>query len=281
MPLRIPQDEPRTLEQLREHYLIEKQLADRLRASSREQRRHLYTDLYDDLYERVPLHPQLRRKADSKAQATAVSEKMRLLRPFLRPGSTFLEAGPGDCALSLEAAKFVKKVYAVDVSERITEGFTAPSNFELIISDGCSIPVPDKTVNVAYSNQLIEHLHPDDALEQLRNIYDALTSGGVYICVTPNRLFGPHDISKYFDEVAKGFHLKEYTITELAKMFRAVGFAKVQALIVVGGVYRLVPVFPLLWIEAVLAGLPRSFNKPMLHRAPFRTLLEIRLVATK
>ena len=71
----------------------------------------------------------------------------------------------------------------------------------------------------------MEHLHPDDAVDQLKNIYNALVNGGKYICITPNRLTGPHDISKYFDNVATGFHLKEYTVTELSGLFREVGFS--------------------------------------------------------
>ena len=74
----------------------------------------------------------------------------------------------------------------------------------------------------------MEHLHPDDAFEQLENIYRALTPGGVYICVTPNRLSGPHDISSLYDEVATGFHLKEYSISELHSLFRRVGFSRIR-----------------------------------------------------
>ena len=80
-------------------------------------------------------------------------------------------------------------------------------------------------------DQLMEHLHPDDALDQLQNIFTALTSAGVYLCITPNRLNGPHDISMYFDEVATGFHLHEYTITELSDLFKKVGFSKVRVYI--------------------------------------------------
>ena len=81
---------------------------------------------------------------------------MLLLRRFLRPDSTFLEIGPGDCALSFEAARHVNKAYAVDVSEEITGDAEHPQNFQLILSDGCSIPLPEKSVDVAYSNQLID-----------------------------------------------------------------------------------------------------------------------------
>ena len=83
----------------------------------------------------------------------------------------------------------------------------------VVLSDGVSVEVPAASVTLAYSNQLMEHLHPDDALVQLRNIVRALAPGGLYVR-HPNRLTGPHDISMYFDRVATGFHLKEYTATE-------------------------------------------------------------------
>ena len=62
------------------------------------------------------------------------------------------------------------------------------TNFELIISDGISIPVPAGSIDFAYSNQLMEHLHPDDAESQLENVFTALRPGGAYLCITPNRL---------------------------------------------------------------------------------------------
>ncbi len=61
---RIPVDDPRPVEQIREHYEIEKELADRLRLSSRAERRQMYGRVYDELFRRVPHHSQLTRKAD-------------------------------------------------------------------------------------------------------------------------------------------------------------------------------------------------------------------------
>ena len=132
---------------------------------------------------------------------------------FLTPETTFLELGPGDCRLSFEVAKYVKNVYAIDVSKEITKYVQKPRNFHLILSDGSSINVPLTSINIAYSNQLMEHLHPDDALVQVRNVYKTLVPGGIYICITPHRFQGPHDISKYFDDISTGIHLKEYMRT--------------------------------------------------------------------
>jgi SAM-dependent methyltransferase len=137
------------------------------------------------------------------------------------------------------------------------------------------------SIDVAYSNQLMEHLHPDDAFEQLQNIYQALVPGGVYICITPNRWSGPHDISKYFDPVATGFHLKEYSALELIRLFRQVGFSQVKVYIGAEGQYRPLPAFPVAWCETLLAKLPQSISQAIGRTIPFRLLLGIRLVGIK
>jgi hypothetical protein len=67
-------------------------------------------------------------------------------------------------------------------------------------------------------------------MEQLRNILAALRPGGHYICTTPNRLTGPHDISAGFDDEPRGFQLREYTYHELAPAFRQAGFRRVRVL---------------------------------------------------
>lgn len=277
-------NESRTMEQLTAHYDIERELAGRLRNASKPERRQLYSTLYDELYRRVPLHPQLTRKSSPQERMQAVRSQMKFLAPFLRDNVTFLEIGPGDCALSVEANRYVKQVYAVDVSDEITKVgalATRPPNFHLVLSDGSSIPVPPGSVDVAYSNQLMEHLHPDDAAEQLKNIYDALAPGGVYICITPNRLNGPHDISRLFDKVATGFHLKEYTTLELSRLFRKVGFSRVRAYIGARGKYIGLPAFPIVANETLLDGLPHALRKAIAGIQPFRSLLGVRLVGMK
>ncbi|MUL38750.1 SAM-dependent methyltransferase [Gloeocapsopsis sp. AAB1 = 1H9] len=277
----MQKDESRTFEQVKKHYEIEKELASKLLNSNREDRQHLYTVLYDQLFKQVPHHPQLIRKADCKASAKEVDRKMRLIVKYLRDDSTFLEVGPGDCMLSLEVAKRVKKVYAVDVSQEITKNSILPQNFELIIYDGCTIPVTANTVTVAYSNQLMEHLHPEDAFDQLRSIYKLLAPGGVYICITPNRLTGPHDVSKYFDEVATGFHLKEYTHTDLSSLFASVGFSKMTAYIGGKGIYLRFPLFLIKGLEEFLCVMPSSLRKKLADTLLVKALLGVILVAKK
>jgi SAM-dependent methyltransferase len=261
----------RSAAQLRQHYEVEKELANRLRNAPRAERAFLYSSLYDELYRRVPDHPQLTRKTFPETRAAAINAQMSLLRRFVNKDSSFLELGPGDCALSCAVAKWVRHVYAIDVSEEITRNTNRPTNFKLVLSDGSSVPLPPGTIDVAYSNQLMEHLHPEDAVEQLRNIYEVLAPGGIYVCCTPNRLGGPWDISMHFDPVASGFHMREYTYAELYRLFRDAGFRRIRGILAVRGRYLQIPIQVMCVIERILGMLP---YKKISGYLPFRLLLE-------
>ncbi|HOX24803.1 MAG TPA: class I SAM-dependent methyltransferase [Candidatus Krumholzibacteria bacterium] len=280
-PRRSRRADQRTPEQLREHYAVETELAARLRSASRDERRTLYAAVYDELYRRVPHHPQMTRKAKAADRARSLASQLGLLRRFLGRDSTYLEIGPGDCALSYLVAKRVKRVYAVDVSVEIAGAAETPDNFQLFISDGSSIPVPPGSIDVAYSYQLMEHLHPDDAVEQLRNIYTALAPGGRYVCVTPNRLSGPHDISKYFDDRPTGFHLREYTTTDLRRLFRQAGFARCEVYASRGDrPYRL-PLAGPVTCEFLLSRLPLRLRRTIARTRPVTLMLNCRFVGIK
>jgi SAM-dependent methyltransferase len=273
--------EHRSPDRLWHHYVVELELADRLRRATRQERRRLYQVVYDELFRMVPDHPQLTRKASSEDKVRAVQHQMSFLSRFLKTNSTLVEIGPGDCSLSFEAAKSVREVYAVDVSPEITQNKETPSNFRLFISDGCNIPLSDCSVDVVYSNQLMEHLHPDDALEQLAEIYRVLAPGGVYVCVTPNRLGGPDDISTYYDHVATCFHLKEYTTKEIVALFKQTGFIRVKAWAGGRGKYISVPPLAVCIVEQLLSWFPPAIRTTLARTLPFRMLLGIRVAAMK
>jgi SAM-dependent methyltransferase len=269
----------RSAEAIRRHYDTEKTLAARLRGATREERSSLYRTVYDDLFRLLPDHPQLVRKQSPEQARHKISAQLGLLGPYLRSDAVFLELGAGDCALSLEIAMRVKQVFAVDVSEQIMAGVQRRDNLTLVICDGCTIPLPPNTVDVVYSNQLIEHVHPDDLVQQLRSVRSVLRQNGTYLCVTPNRLNGPHDISKYFDDEATGLHIKEYTNAELQALFLAAGFSDCCAYAGAEGRYLRLPVSLPVAVETILQRLPISIRKSIARRSPFTKLLGVRIAA--
>jgi SAM-dependent methyltransferase len=266
--------ETRSLERLRAHYEIERRLADRLRNSTRAERAQLYNQVYDELFRLVPDHSQHAKKVTTAARDKEIERQVSILSAFLKPGSVYLEVGCGDCQVAYAVARRVRYVYGVDVSTEITKRSDAPANFELVISDGTSIPASG--VDVVYSNQLMEHLHADDAAEQLDNIARALKPGGTYVCMTPNRLTGPHDVSRYFDRIATGLHLHEYTYHEVQRLFHAAGFRRMRALLAAGGRRLQVPVWVVLSVEWFAERIPLLTRLPLVRR-----LLNIQLAATR
>lgn len=273
--------EHRTPERLRSHYLAERDLANQLRSASKAERQHLYATVYDELFRQVSDHPQLTRKKNAGELAEAVATRLRLLAPFLRLDSVFMEIGCGDCSLASQVARRAQHVYAVDVSAEITKGLTFPPNLELLICDGSNVPVSPGRVDVAFSYQLIEHLHPADAIDHIENVHRVLKAGGVYVCVTPNRLSGPHDISKYFETEARGFHMKEYTTWELADLFKGAGFSSSRVLFGTRGRFLLLPPAFVRPLEQLIAPLPYRTRTRLAASPIIRQLLGVAIVARK
>lgn len=259
------------------HYQVERELADRLRSASKVERLGgLYASIYRERIARIPRHPLVVRSLDAKAQQRSANAQLRLLKPWLTPESVFLEVGPGDCALAHVVARFAKTVYAVDVTDALVGNIVPPPNFRFIASDGVNIPLRASVVDFAYSNQVLEHLHPDDVRDHLRSIHAALVPGGRLMCITPNRLSGPWDISRNFDDESTGLHLREYTISEVADLLRATGF-RVTLFASYRGWGRLqIPERPIRALEERIGGLPRRVRRPLAS-----LLTAVKIVATK
>lgn len=266
-----------TKEQIRQHYELERILSDKLRHSTPAERQHLYTEAYDEIYSKVPYLLPLQIQTSHEKMAS----DLKLLSPYLSKTTVFLEVGPGNCLLAFAVAPQVAKVFAVDVSPEVTKHAAAPDNFQLVISNGSDIPVPAGSIDFVFSNQLMEHLHPDDALEQLANISRALKPGGHYLCRTPNRLSGPHDISRYFDDTATGFHLREYTIGELMKLFRQAGFRRFRLIVGAHGFFLTISCRPAVWLEKFLMLFPPKPRRLLSRFPPIRLVLGIKLLAIK
>ncbi len=261
-----------------DHYKLEKRLASQLRSASRSERLVLYRKLYDELYSKVPsLKNNPRSVNEAYLKAT-----IRTLRPFLNKDTTYLEIGAGNLATIRGISPLVKKAIAIDVSKEFATALgSIPKNCELIISDGISIPAPKNSVDIAYSTQLMEHLHPDDAVEQLGNVFITLKKRGRYVLETPHRFNGPHDISKYFDDEATCFHLHEYTNSELRDLFLKTGFNKIYNLIGAKGYHIPCPTSLLIALESILNTMPKWLRQSLSKFLPIKILLGIKIIGCK
>lgn len=273
--------EARSPEELRRDYLIEKELAGRLRAATGPERLALYGKLYDEMYLRTPNHPQLVQKASEERKRRTIGKQFALVSRFRDRNASFLEVGPGDCSFAFAMCAHFKTVIGVDVSPEISRGGGAPANFRLEISNGVDIPCGPGSIDIVYSNQLMEHLHPEDARRQLEEIHRVLKPGGKYICITPSALSGPHDISFYFDLSPQGFHIREYTNIELTRLFREVGFRGTDCFVGGNKLACRAPKPLVVSLERVLLSLPARWQKRLARSAVLRPLVKVQVVGTK
>ncbi len=255
--------QPRSLERLRHHFEVERELASRLRGSTREERPALFQKLYRELFDRVPDHPRLTRRESPQESQMKVEGQMRLLRPFLKPGGTLVEVAPGDCRLGYAAcAAGAGSVIGVDISDQRLEAdkARAPSAFELVVYDGYHLDLPDGIADVAFSYQFLEHLHPDDVTPHFKLVHRLLKPGGWYVFDTPHRFSGPHDISAVFGDDLVGFHFQEWTLRDMRRHLKQCGFSTMQA---IKGGRRCGVVITAVWLflESITGLLPQALRK--------------------
>jgi len=248
---------------LREQYAIEQELARRLREAP--ETRGLYSAVYDELLQRVP---HLRKHDDG----ALVPLELKLLEPFLNPGTRFLEIGGGNCALAIALSKRLPRSIAIEATAMRAN----TSNFELVVADTPPYPLPDSVVDLAFSSHMIEHLRPDDALLHMKEVRRLLAPDGRYICVTPNRLWGPHDISRYFSDEPQGLHLREYTHNELLRLMKRAGFRRCRVIARIGSGDALVPHLATRVLEFLPRGVLRALSRG--RSAPFRLFEQVIVV---
>lgn len=106
-------------------------------------------------------------------RARDAERELRALRRLLDLNSTYLEIGAGDCALARRAAGYADRVYALDSSRDAMGRLGGPPNLVRMVHDGVRIPLPEESVDVAFSRELV--------ISQLPGICNALRDGGVYL----------------------------------------------------------------------------------------------------
>lgn len=265
-------------ERLCAHFTLEQALAQRLTAARPEHRAGKYTEIYDELFRSLPDHPQHAKRMHPNGRS--VIHQIQCISPFLRADATFLEIGCGDAALSFSVAASVGRVIGVDVQENLIDFDKAPRNFQFIEPvGGITFPLPTSSIDLAFSDQLLEHLHPDDALAQLREVVRVLRPGGLYICSTPNAVTGPHDISMYFGYVAAGLHLKEYSYLELGNLLRMAGFKSVSFQLHIRKWRAAPPSLVLLALERMLVRCPRGLRSRMARTRLMERIMGIHAIA--
>ena len=205
------------------HYRLEKEFGRRIMNAEPGDRARVTLEAYDELFRRIPWHDGHMESAVARANHAAVYASFARM---VGHGRDVLEVGCGNGEHLRDLAARNRSCVGVDISDVVLDPPPdLPPNVELMVADAVDLsPLPARRFDVVFSSQLIEHLHPEDLPRHLHEVARVLRPGGRYIFETPNRLGGPHDVSRHFDDVATGFHLREYTNGELLSLLRRSGF---------------------------------------------------------
>jgi ubiquinone/menaquinone biosynthesis C-methylase UbiE len=150
-------------------------------------------------------------------------------------GKDVLDYGCGYGGSSFFISNFAKSVVGVDSAKACISHCrkqaidNASGNATFQLSSDLHLEFRDNSFDCLYSNDFIEHLHPADARLHLAEAFRVIRPGGCYLCYTPGRSSGPHDITKAFYPQgfcfpSLGSHLYEYTPFELQEFGISVGF---------------------------------------------------------
>lgn len=261
----LPLPPNRTIEQLRNHYEIEKVIASRLKLANRSERQVIYSTMYDELFEKVPDHSRLQQREDPARTAEAIRSKLQFVGPFLDASMAVVEFAPGDCRFAAELCGRVKTVVGIDISDQSGD-LVKPDNFDLIVYDGYNLEMEWGVTDIVFSDQLLEHFHPEDTELHFELVKRILKPGGRYVLRTPHRHSGPHDVSRWFSDEPEGFHLKEWTYSEFGDLVGRVGYSSWTGYRLLKGHLIKLPFWTFRLAESVLGALPSGIRKSIANR---------------
>lgn len=222
----IPESVELTEDHLRQHLIVELEVTRELLASSPEDRAEIFARGYARIYEELWWF----NVAEDAAGVAAVD-----IRPWVAmigPPCRVYEVGSGQGALARALAAAGYEVTASDISPERGGDREAEDGVTWAETDGVHLDrfAEPGSFDAVISDQVVEHLHPDDLVPHLRGAHALLRPGGVYAFRTPHGPTGPYDSGLAFGfDSPLATHLKEYTFAERVAALREAGYAKVLA----------------------------------------------------
>jgi SAM-dependent methyltransferase len=206
----------------RAQYEYEKILRYKILDSSPETRTKATIDAYMELFEKFPEHDVFQLDVAGRLRAGILGAGIIL--PLTLPGQTVLEVGCGRGDVIAHLARKGLRCVGTEPSSHMIDICLDDANVKIFCGTADHLEFPDESFDIVFSQQVIEHMHPDDVPKHFMESYRVLKEGGILSIETPNRTTGPQDVSRGFAKIAEGLHLKEWDVTELVAEFQRAGF---------------------------------------------------------
>jgi ubiquinone/menaquinone biosynthesis C-methylase UbiE len=158
-------------------------------------------------------------------------EQFDALRPLVPSRGVVLDLGCGIGRVARYVAPHCRELWAIDSSEKML-GFAqrrlaALENVRYARCAGTSIPLPDATLDLAYSVLTLQHMEREHAFMLLRELHRVIRPGGAVYLTFPNLLSDAYleSFLGYVDggEVANPRRARFYTQQEVERLLPAAG----------------------------------------------------------
>jgi len=226
----IPDASAASEEMILHHWALERRLASELQASDAEHRWEVFERCYTTLYSELRWLNELGGIESTEAPVAVARDWAALVGP---PPKRVYEVGSGKGRLIAALADLGYDCTATEITrERGAKWTKSHGALRWRVSDGVHLDrfETSRSYDAVISDQVIEHLHPDDLPAHFRGAHTILREGGRYVFATPHTFEGPFDVSRVFgSDRAEGMHLKEYTYRELWQALRSAGFKRIHA----------------------------------------------------
>jgi 2-polyprenyl-3-methyl-5-hydroxy-6-metoxy-1,4-benzoquinol methylase len=226
----IPAEVSVTEQMILAHWELEKQLTQDLLSSTPQNRWETFDRSYTRLYSDLEW---LNRFVDESPLALAAyhKEQEKWRAAIGEPPLKIYEIGSGKGRLITYLAEqgFMCKATEITCERGAKHLDGGVPNLSWGVSDGVHLEHFESAASydIVISNEVLEHLHPDDMEAHLCGSHQILKPGGRYIFDTPHRFTGPYDVSRVFKcDKPLGMHLKEYTYREFVTVLQRVGFKR-------------------------------------------------------
>lgn len=192
--------------------------------------------LYQQVYEMVhPIYGSVPSEAVFDSPVNPKEHTVRLFTPELS-GKSVLDVGCGRGAFLVGIARSLPHGSLLGLDAAVPEQVRDDIPVHFQKSDIVRFTTSDQ-FDVVFSDNVIEHVAPADLDTHLQSIRKALVTGGSLIVLTPNRLFGPWDVTRIIDDSytnrvpAQGSHLNEMTYQELITALERNGFGNFRTVL--------------------------------------------------
>jgi 2-polyprenyl-3-methyl-5-hydroxy-6-metoxy-1,4-benzoquinol methylase len=240
----IPRPSPDIEKILRKHYLIEKEICTRISKLDRDDtlRTKLFAEVYEFAHDCMQIYLESGFIKHDFLSCHLFGKTID--RMFTKRGSMLeLGCGRGNLLLTFKNLGWRCRGIDIDTSHVLDEVKPDVASFDILFYRDT------KRYDLIVIDQVLEHIPKKDCLFFLENSYEMLKKGGILVSRAPNKLTGPHDVSRWFlplGSKAEGTHFNEMTLSETINVMRKSGFTSFKT-----------PIFPF----------------PSLIPAPYRSLI--------